>query len=123
MALMICGTTVSSYPIMPAKIGPGQPSLTARFSRISSLTERVRRRCSEKALSRSSPSVRGRLMKEPPGLAGDLIIRPKERDQSHSAYTQGHVWQRSPVIFLFQFYKKKHKDGPDSYSHGELRHD
>src|ERR1700688_1801447 len=38
-----------------------------RLSRSSSFTRRVRRRSSEKALRRNSPSVRGRLMREPPG--------------------------------------------------------
>src|ERR1700722_4808834 len=51
---------------MPGKmVSSGQlRSLTARFSRSSSFTLRVCKRCSENGLVRSSPSVRGRLMRK-----------------------------------------------------------
>src|SRR5580698_10393526 len=68
IALIICGTTVSSYPTMPGKTAASPFSLrrAMRFSRSSSLTWRVRKRSSEKRLRRRSPSVRGTLMKGPP---------------------------------------------------------
>src|SRR5690349_18505337 len=53
---------------MPSKTGasPFLRSRVVRFSRSSSLTRRVRKRSSEKALRRRSPNVRGTLMKENP---------------------------------------------------------
>src|SRR5258708_182868 len=69
IALMICGTTVSSYPTMPGNTAasPLARSRAVRFSRNSSLTWRVRKSSSGKVLRRRSPSVRGRLMKGTPG--------------------------------------------------------
>src|SRR5579863_3685800 len=68
IALMICGTTVSSYPTIPGNIGPPWRSFAIRLSRNSSFTRRLRSCSSENGLWRNSPSVRGRLMiKKPPG--------------------------------------------------------
>src|SRR5215813_4741251 len=64
-AFTSCGTTVSSYPIIPGKMVSPERSLAIRLSRSSSLTLRARSLCSEKELFRSSPRVRGRFMKGP----------------------------------------------------------
>src|SRR5208283_5885526 len=55
-----------------------------RFSRSSSFTWRVRKRSSEKAVRRSSPSVRGRLMKTPRTILY-WIIRGFETRGSYEA--------------------------------------
>ena len=60
-AFTICGTTVSSYPIIPGNTGSFAFSRAIRFSRISSFTVRVRSRVSlYSRLPRSAPSVCGR---------------------------------------------------------------
>src|SRR4051812_32563305 len=48
---------------MPGKTGPPLRSRAVRLSRSSSFTCRVSKRCSEKSLRRSSPSVRGRVIR------------------------------------------------------------
>ena len=62
-ALMIWGTTVSSYPTMPGKSGAfvfaDSRSLAMRFSRSSSLTLRARR-AGVNSLARRALSVAGR---------------------------------------------------------------
>src|SRR4051812_35188853 len=57
-ALTICGTTVSSYPMMPGKIGCPLRRRTIRFSRISSLTDRRATRPATTE-ARKAPSVEG----------------------------------------------------------------
>src|SRR5580658_861617 len=61
-ALTICGTTVSSYPTMPGKIGLPSRSRDIRFSRSSSLTRRDPSCCALKGPWRNSPRVRAKLM-------------------------------------------------------------
>src|SRR5947208_2688142 len=61
-ALISCGTTVSSYPTIPGKIGSPVLSFAIRLSRSSSFTRRVRSRCSLNSLFRSSPRVVGRFI-------------------------------------------------------------
>src|SRR2546425_11769341 len=51
---------------MPGKIAPPRRSFATRLSRNSSFTRRLRKRCSENGLWRSSPNVRGKLMMENP---------------------------------------------------------
>src|SRR4030088_116126 len=62
---------------MPGKTGASllDRRRSTRLSRSSSFTDRVRERSSEKALLRSSPRVRGRLMIGTPGIKTFLIIR------------------------------------------------
>src|SRR5205823_11702617 len=55
-------TTVSSYPTIPGKIGSPVLSFAIRLSRSSSLTRRVRSRCSLNSLFRSSPRGVGRFI-------------------------------------------------------------
>src|SRR5215469_5962703 len=68
IALMICGTTVSSYPTMPGKTesSPFSRNRATRLSRNSSFTWRERKRSSENWLRRRSPNVRGTLMNGTP---------------------------------------------------------
>jgi hypothetical protein len=54
-----------------------------RLSRSSSFTRRVRKRSSEKVLRRSSPSVRGRLMKGTPNQLFPII-----RVMTHARFAQ-----------------------------------
>src|SRR5579863_1263701 len=71
---------------MPGKTGVSSfcRNRTERFSRSSSLTRRTRKRSSENGLRRSSPSVRGRLMPEPPNTFLDYT-----RKSGHQASVIG----------------------------------
>src|SRR5215469_11385559 len=81
IALMICGTTVSSYPTMPGNTAPSPCCCkrATRLSRSSSFTRRVRKRSSEKLLRRRSPSERGTLMTGTPTYAARSDYTPRCR--------------------------------------------
>src|SRR5436305_12135578 len=91
IALMICGTTVSSNPTIPGKteVSPFSRSRATRLSLNSSLTRRVRKRSSEKLLRRRTPSVRGTLMERTPTQNyNDCDYTPAVTDSALSACFQ-----------------------------------
>src|SRR5438105_5583934 len=97
--------TVSSYPTIPANNDPPWRSFATRFSRISSFTCRVRSRCSENWLCRSSPSVRGRFMMRKPPEKNNYaaIIRSSRVAISARLLPRFHraaqVWKERFVVF------------------------
>src|SRR5882672_2416575 len=78
-----------------------------RLSRSSSFTRRLRRRSSEKALRRNSPSVRGRLMREPPNSflnytreeAGAVLrLGPQDKNLQHRGHRGSQVTLSRPTL-------------------------
>src|SRR6266404_5345057 len=75
--------------MMPGKIVSPERSLLIRLSRSSSLTLRVRSLCSEKALLRSSPRVRGRVIGASSRLYAPADFRLNARTLVHVPVAAG----------------------------------
>src|SRR5580698_11089029 len=117
MALTICGTTVSSYPTMPGKIGLPSRSRDIRFSRSSSFTRRDWRCCAVKGLWRNSPRVRAKLMVGTP-KGNDLkrIIPLRRRCQRSAISLQvNRFLADSQKLALWQVFLSELGDEPHGY--------
>src|ERR1700730_14603041 len=83
MAFTTCGTTVSSYPMMPGNSVSPRCSLQIRLPRNSSFTFFAAMRSSEKLLLRKKPSVLGNSpvvwIMNRPGLYGDCNRLGREK--------------------------------------------